>query len=204
MTSKQPGQEEKIARLRETIEKIACGEFQGEDPLVDREFEQAIAPVAAKATRLINHRPRSEQELRQRLVEADFAPELVEEVISRCLSNGMLDDAHFAREWVRQRSEHNKKSVSVLRQELQRKGINSAVAEDALATVDEGDQQRIMQALIDKKACGVKEAPADRKEYDKVLRRVVGVAARRGFPEGKALSYARIALDQRIAELEGE
>ena len=201
MTNNQPGQDEKIARLREAIEQLARGELQGEAPLVDREFEQVVAPVVAKATRLINHRPRSEGELRQRLLEAEFAPELVEEVISRCLSNGMLDDAQFAREWVRQRSQHNKKSVSVLRRELQQKGINGAVAEEALATVDEDDQERIMKALIDKKARGVKTVPADRKGYEKILRRVVGVAARRGFPEGKALGYAREALEQRIAEL---
>ena len=202
MSGRQSPKNQKIARLQEAIEKIASGETQGEEPLVDREYERAVAPVAAKANRLINHRPRSEHELRTRLLEADFPPELVEEVISRCLNNGMVDDAIFAREWVRQRAEHNKKSVSVLRQELKQKGIAGYIAEEALSTVDEDDQQAIMKGLIDKKARGMKTPPQDRKEYDKALRRIVGVAARRGFPEGQALGYAREALEARIAEIE--
>lgn len=202
MSGRQSPKNQKIARLQEAIEKIASGETQGEEPLVDREYERAVAPVAAKANRLINHRPRSEHELRTRLLEADFPPELVEEVISRCLNNGMVDDATFAREWVRQRAEHNKKSVSVLRQELKQKGIAGYIAEEALSTVDEDDQQAIMKGLIDKKARGMKTPPQDRKEYDKALRRIVGVAARRGFPEGQALGYAREALEARIAEIE--
>ena len=202
MSGRQSPKNQKIARLQEAIEKIASGETQGEEPLVDREYERAVAPVAAKANRLINHRPRSEHELRTRLLEADFPPELVEEVISRCLNNGMVDDAIFAREWVRQRAEHNKKSVSVLRQELKQKGIAGYIAEEALSTVDEDDQQAIMKGLIDKKARGMKTPPQDRKEYDKALRRIVGVAARRGFPEGQALGYAREALETRIAEIE--
>lgn len=202
MSGRQSPQDQKIARLREAIEKLASGETQGDEPLVDPEYEQAVAPVVAKANRLINHRPRSEHELRTRLLEADFPSELVEEVISRCLKNGMVDDATFAREWVRQRAEHNKKSVSVLRQELKRKGIMGTIAEEALSTVDEDDQLAIMKGLIDKKAREVKTPPQDRKEYDKALRRIVGVAARRGFPEGQALGYAREALEARIAEIE--
>ena len=54
-----------------------------------------------------------------------------------------------------------------------------------------------------KKAGTVKTVPADRGEYDKALRRIVGVAARRGFPEGRSLTAARAALDERISELGG-
>lgn len=201
MPSDQTRRDDKIARLQRAIEKITSGEIQGESPLVDREFEQALAPVVAKATRLIDHRPRSEYELRTRLLDAEFDPELVEEVIARCLSNGMLDDEQFAREWVRQRVEHNNKSVSVLRQELRHKGITGSLAEEALDTVDADKQKAIMHRLIDKKAQSVKTVPVNRKEYDKALRRIVGVAARRGFPEGQALGYAREALEARIGEL---
>jgi hypothetical protein len=46
--------------------------------------------------------------------------------------------------------------------------------------------------------------PPDRRDYDRALRRIVGVAARRGFPQGRSLTAARQALDARIAELGGE
>ena len=190
--------DQKIAALRQAIANYSPGEGEG---FVDAAEEERLAPIKAKAVRLINHRARSTAELRQRLLDAEFEPEGVEEVIDRCTASGMLDDAQFAQEWVRQREKNQKKSVAVLRRELQRKGISQVLIEDALAQVDEESQEQILEDLVTKKAASLKTRPADRKEYDKALRRVVGVAARRGFPQGVALTYARRALDARITEL---
>lgn len=190
--------DQKIAALRQAIANYSPGEGE---LFLDAAEEERLAPIKAKAVRLINHRARSTAELRQRLLDAEFEPEGVEEVIDRCTASGMLDDAQFAQEWVRQREKNQKKSVAVLRRELQRKGIAQALIEDALAQVDEESQEQILEDLVTKKAGSVKTRPADRKEYDKALRRVVGVAARRGFPQGLAMTYARRALDARIEEL---
>ncbi|AEK36970.1 regulatory protein RecX [Corynebacterium variabile] len=201
-TSGQPDPE-LIDRLRRAVSEVGQGQAE---PIVDRELEKKLAPLVAKATRLINHRDRSEAELRHRLTEAleeGEEPRLVDTVVSRCLDNGMLDDERFAHEWVRQRQHNQKKSVSVLRRELRDKGVASSVIEDALGQVTEEDQQDILQALVTKKAGTVKTVPADRAEYDKALRRIVGVAARRGFPAGAGMDAARAALDARISELEG-
>ncbi|WP_034987752.1 recombination regulator RecX [Corynebacterium jeikeium] len=190
--------DQKVEALRQAIANYSPGEGE---LFLDAEEEERLAPIKAKAVRLINHRARSTAELRQRLLDAEFEPEGVEEVIDRCTSSGMLDDAQFAQEWVRQREKNQKKSVAVLRRELQRKGIAPALIDDALAQVDEESQEQILEELVTKKAASVKTRPADRKEYDKALRRVVGVAARRGFPQGVTLTYARRALDARIEEL---
>ncbi|MDN6535587.1 MAG: recombination regulator RecX [Corynebacterium variabile] len=201
-TSGQPDPE-LIDRLRRAVSEVGQGQAE---PIVDRELEKKLAPLVAKATRLINHRDRSEAELRRRLTEAleeGEDPRLVDTVVSRCLDNGMLDDERFAHEWVRQRQHNQKKSVSVLRRELRDKGVASPVIEDALSQVSDEDQQDILQALVTKKAGTVKTVPADRAEYDKALRRIVGVAARRGFPAGAGMDAARAALDARISELEG-
>lgn len=192
---------EVLERLRQAVAGIGAGETA---PLVDRELEQRLAPLVAKATRLINHRDRSEAELRRRLTDAleeGEDPQLVDTVIRRCLDNGMLDDARFAGEWVRQRQHNQKKSVAVLRRELRDKGVASPLIEDALSQVTEDDQEEILRGLVTKKAGTVKTVPADRGEYEKALRRIVGVAARRGFPAGQSLSAARDALDARIAKL---
>lgn len=194
---------ELIDRLRRAVSEVGQGKAE---PIVDRELEKKLAPLVAKATRLINHRDRSEAELRRRLTEAlkeGEDPRLVDTVVSRCLDNGMLDDGRFAHEWVRQRQHNQKKSVSVLRRELRDKGVASSVIEAALGQVSDEDQQDILQALVTKKAGTVKTVPADRAEYDKALRRIVGVAARRGFPAGAGMDAARAALDARISELGG-
>lgn len=191
-------QEQKLAALKEAI-----ANYQPRDGgLLDPVEEEKLAPAKAKAVRLINHRQRSAQELSSRLLDAEFEPEVVERVVERCKENGMVNDETFAFEWVLQRQAHQKKSRNVLRRELQEKGIEPALIESALETISDDDQEEILWGLVWKKALSIKRVPQDRAEYDKVLRRIVGVAARRGFPQGQAIHMGKQALDQRCQELE--
>lgn len=196
-----------IEQLQAAIAAVQRGEGTGD--ILDERLEEHLAPLKDKATRLISHRDRSVEELRRRLSDTvgpdgeTVDPDLIELVIERCIANGMLDDVRFAREWVRQRQQNQRKSVSVLRRELVDKGVSAHVIEGALEQVDEDDQDAILHGLVTKKAGTVSEVPADRREYDKALRRIVGVAARRGFPEGRSLAVARQALELRIEELGG-
>lgn len=198
------GRTDRLERLRAAIEAVQSG---GGEPLVDELAEERLAPLTAKANRLIEQRDQSVAELRRRLTDSldeGDDPALVEAVIDRCLRAGMLDDARFAHEWVRQRAANQRKSVAVLRRELREKGVAAPVIEEALEQVSEADQDRVLGELVTKKAGTVKTVPADRRDYDRALRRIVGVAARRGFPQGRSLTAARQALDARIAELGGE
>jgi regulatory protein len=198
------GRTDRLERLRAAIEAVQSG---GGEPLVDELAEERLAPLTAKANRLIEQRDRSVAELRRRLTDSldeGDDPALVEAVIDRCLRAGMLDDARFAHEWVRQRAANQRRSVAVLRRELREKGVAAPVIEEALEQVSEDDQDRVLGELVTKKAGTVKTGPADRRDYDRALRRIVGVAARRGFPQGRSLTAARQALDARIAELGGE
>ena len=204
------GQGKTVEKVRALQEAIAAVQADGgAEPIVDALLEERLAPLKAKAQRLVSHRDRSVHELRQRLGEvtsSDGTPvdtELVEMVVERCIANGMVDDQRFAHEWVRQRQYNKKKSVSALRRELHDKKVPADIIEDALSQVDQDEQDEILQSLVTKKAGTVKTVPADRGEYDKALRRIVGVAARRGFPEGRSLTAARAALDERISELGG-
>lgn len=198
------GRTDRLERLRAAIEAVQSG---GGEPLVDELAEERLAPLTAKANRLIEQRDRSVAELRRRLTDSldeGDDPALVEAVIDRCLRAGMLDDARFAHEWVRQRAANQRRSVAVLRRELREKGVAAPVIEEALEQISEDDQDRVLVELVTKKAGTVKTVPADRRDYDRALRRIVGVAARRGFPQGRSLTAARQALDARIAELGGE
>jgi regulatory protein len=198
------GRTDRLERLRAAIEAVQSG---GGEPLVDELAEERLAPLTAKANRLIEQRDRSVAELRRRLTDSldeGDDPALVEAVIDRCLRAGMLDDARFAHEWVRQRAANQRRSVAVLRRELREKGVAAPVIEEALEQVSEDDQDRVLGELVTKKAGTVKTVPADRRDYHRALRRIVGVAARRGFPQGRSLTAARQALDARIAELGGE
>lgn len=194
-------QREAVERLREQLQRWEAGETP---PLIDREREAELRPAIARARRLLDHRPRSVHELRERLRAADTEPDVIDEVVQRCIDGGLLNDAAFAREWVRQRQQNQRKAVGVLRRELASKGVAPGLIEDALSDVDPQDQREILASLVEKKAHTITAVPQGRAEYDRYLRRIVGVAARRGFPEGESLAAGRRALDERIAQLRAE
>nr|WP_274708564.1 regulatory protein RecX [Corynebacterium meitnerae] len=180
----------------------ALEEYSGAEPLIHENREKALSRVRERALLLLDSRARSRQELRDRLVKAEFEPELVDEVLDSFQRNGLVDDLAFAREWVRQRFERRGKSAAMLDVELQRKGVGEADRAEALSAIDRDDEREVARALAAKKAKQVKRIPADRHQRDKELRRIVGVLARRGFNSGMSLELAREALDERCAELE--
>lgn len=198
---------DKIRRLQEALDAYAAGGGPG---LIDPAHEKATAKVRERALRLLDQRSRSRHELRERLLDPRRVkdggntpdPDLVDEVLDSLERSGLVNDAAFAQQWVRQRFERRGKSSTVLRRELKEKGISAADRESALAQIDEDDERELAWALAQKKARSVKAVPVDRAARDKELRRIVGVLARRGFPQTMALQIAKDALDERCGELE--
>lgn len=189
---------EKVAKLKRALDAYESGE-SGE--LFDTNHEEALAPVRKRALGLLDQRARSRDELRERLLRAEFAPELVDEVLDSLERSLLIDDRAFATEWVRQRASRRGKSAKALDMELRDKGVDAAVRAEALAQITEEDEEAQARALAAKKARSVKEVPTDRAQYDKELRRVVGVLARRGYSSGMSMGVAREALDARLDEL---
>lgn len=191
----------RVAKLEALRQALAEGP---PEPLFDREHEKAKARVRERALRLLDQRGRSRFELTRRLEDLDFEASLITEVVADLERHGLIDDELFAREWVRQRHAMRGKSRRALAQELAEKGISPAVREVALSQIDDRDEEVVATRLAEKKARTIKQPPADRQEYDKHLRRIVGILARRGYAQHLCLSISRIALDERIAELEDQ
>lgn len=187
---------EKIARLQAALDAYEPG-----SGFIDHAHEAALAPVRKRALGLLDQRARSREELRSRLVKAEFDPKLVDEVLDDLAASGLLNDAQFASEWVRQRAARRGKSARALDMELRDKGVGGADRAAALEQISEDDEERTARDVAEKAARKVKAAPSDRAEYDKQLRRIVGALARRGFNQSMALRIGREALDERVAGL---
>lgn len=187
---------EKIARLQAVLDAYEPG-----SGFIDHAHEAALAPVRKRALGLLDQRARSREELRSRLVKAEFEPKLVDEVLDDLAASGLLNDAQFASEWVRQRAARRGKSARALDMELRDKGVGGADRAAALEQISEDDEERTARDVAEKAARKVKAAPSDRAEYDKQLRRIVGALARRGFNQSMALRIGREALDERVAGL---
>ena len=87
------------------------------------------------ALRLLSYRSRSEGEIQRRL-QRKFTGEVIERTISDLRRQGLLNDAAFAREWREQREKFRPRGPGVIRQELQRLGVDREVIREALSDFD--------------------------------------------------------------------
>jgi regulatory protein len=90
------------------------------------------------ALRLISLRPRSEKEIRDRLIHR-FDPAEVESTITRLKENNLINDAEFARFWIENRETFKPRSRRLLKQELRSKGVDSALIAEITGGLDESE-----------------------------------------------------------------
>jgi len=98
--------------------------------------------VYERATKFIAYRPRSKAEVRRRMERQGVAPDLVESVMEKLVTVGLIDDAEFARLWVENRETFRPRSRRMLRYELQQKGLNKDIVAQVLEQVDEEESAR--------------------------------------------------------------
>jgi regulatory protein len=125
------------------------------------------------ALRLLAYRPRSEQEIRTRLLRHGLPPDVIGATIDRLRGYGYVDDAAFARAWVDSRSAGSPRGQRLLRRELRGKGVDVEVATEAATATDEQDAAR---RAAEKKARSLRGL-----EYPDFRNRLAGYLQRRGF-----------------------
>ncbi|HEX5690744.1 MAG TPA: RecX family transcriptional regulator [Roseiflexaceae bacterium] len=157
---------------------LYVGRTLSEEEFARVELAEGSDKALQAAYRLLEVRPRSVAEIRDRLRRKEFSPEQIEATIERLTALDMLDDAAFARLWVENRQTLRPRGVSALRDELRRKGIDRAVADTILSdealTSEEGN--RAME--IARNALKKYATSPDRATFQ---RRLGGFLQRRGF-----------------------
>jgi regulatory protein len=133
-----------------------------------------------KALRHLSYRPRSEAEVRQKLVAAGYSDAVIESVIKRLRDHQLIHDPQFAQMWVENRSTFRPRSHRILKLELKQKGIHDDTIAATLADAV-SDEELAYQAAIRK---ANKYAGLDWQQFREKLG---GYLIRRGF------SYETIA-----------
>ena len=130
--------------------------------------------------------PRTEAELRDDLRDRGVPGDVAERVLARFVDVGLIDDSSYARMWVQSRHRSKGEARSVIRQQLRRKGIDDALADEALAEVSADDEWARACELVRRRlpSCARLE-PAAR------TRRLVGMLQRRGYPVSTAYAAVR-------------
>lgn len=170
---------------------------------VGRDFDDVAVRVAESAAEmraydralaLLAHRGRSREELRRLLIRKGEPAPAVESALERLVRAGLLDDASYARSYSRSKVLGPGHSRRRLRDELTRRGVDRAIADDAIEDVltDESvDEEAIIERVARRKLRTLSRANAETRE-----RRLWAFLARRGYePDDIRRAIAKVCAD---------
>jgi regulatory protein len=139
--------------------------------------------------------PRSRRQLLTKLLERGVSEQVAAEILDRYEEVQLIDDAEFARMWVRSRAQTRSLARSAIKRELADKGITGDLAEDALSQRTDEDERAAAVDLVQRKLRPLAD-PGDRAAHDKQVRRLVSMLARKGYAPSLAFSIVKDVLDQ--------
>ncbi|TKV27977.1 regulatory protein RecX [Arthrobacter sp. NamB2] len=160
------------------------------DPEVLRSDEDWLSEARAILLRQLALGPRSRHQLERKLADRDIPAETASALLDRFEEVQLIDDAEFARMWVRTRTAAKSLSRASLRRELADKGIESELAEDALLQISDDDEREQARDVVRRKFRARTDL-SDRAAREKEVRRLVGVLARKGYSPGAAFSIVK-------------
>jgi len=131
-----------------------------------------------KALQFINHRPRSVEETRRRLLDKGFSEEVVAVTLDKLIEKRWLNDLDFARQWIENRNAFRPRSHKLLAYELRLKGVTDDNITQALENHGGDENALAYQAGIKKAQQCRHEAKLD------FQKKVGGYLSRRGFHYG--------------------
>ncbi|MEU6538673.1 recombination regulator RecX [Streptomyces sp. NPDC047000] len=181
------------------------GEPSGDDgatsfPARAEKEEPPADPVErarAICLRLLTGTPRTRKQLADALRKREIPDEAAEEVLSRFEEVGLIDDGAFAGAWVESRHHGRGLARRALARELRTKGVDSALIDEAVGRLDPEQEEATARDLVARKLHGTRGLDRDRR-----IRRLAGMLARKGYPEGLALRVVREALEEEGEDIE--
>ncbi len=145
----------------------------------------------ALCLRLLTVRARTRAELSGQLAKRGYHDDVVDAVLHRLEAVGLIDDEDFADQWVRSRQANAGKGKRALAAELRTKGVGDEVIAAALGGIDAGAERVRAEQLVERRLR--RETLGDGDDA-KVMRRLVGMLARRGYSQSMAVAVVTDAL----------
>ena len=136
----------------------------------------------ALCLRLLTARARTRAELAGQLAKRGYPNDVSDRVLDRLGHVGLVDDVDFAQQWVLSRRVNAGKGKRALAAELRTKGVDDEVITEALAGIDAGAERERAEQLVRDKLRREKLG-----DDPKVMRRLVGMLARRGYSQSVAV-----------------
>ncbi|MFJ5040896.1 recombination regulator RecX [Streptomyces parvulus] len=149
-----------------------------------------VEQARAICLRLLTGTPRTRSQLADALRKREIPDEAAEEVLSRFEEVGLIDDSAFAQAWVESRHHGRGLARRALARELRTKGVDNTLIDAAVSRLDSEKEEETARELVARKLRATRGL-----DRDKRLRRLAGMLARKGYPEGMALRVVRQALE---------
>lgn len=161
--------------------KLRVGQHLSDGEIEQLQATDLLERTYERAVRFLSYRPRSEAEVRRNLAQKQIEPAVIDLVLERLQQQSYLNDAEFARYWVENRGRFKPRGARALRYELRLKGVDAAIIEEALVSLETG-------SLAYEAARPQAERMANLAESDPAAfkRRLLAYLMRRGFDYAEA------------------
>jgi regulatory protein len=145
---------------------------------------------------LLEHAPRTRQELAKALANKGVPEDAADEVLGRFTEVGIIDDALFASLWVTSRHRGKGLAGRALVQELRRKGVDDELVREAVGELDPSQEEATARSLVRRKLPSTRGLATDAR-----IRRLAGMLARKGYSGGLAFRVVKEELEADGAEV---
>jgi regulatory protein len=124
---------------------MKTGEFSLGVKVEDGPLDPELRKAMERAGRWLALRPRTESEMRDRLLQGGFEQDTVEHALERLTELRLIDDGAFARQWVEERARRKGLGPRALVAELEAKGVDPEVAGAAVAEAADNEERRAVE-----------------------------------------------------------
>jgi regulatory protein len=156
-----------------------------EPPLSPEEEARALC------LRLLTGTPRTRGQIADAMRRRQIPNDVAERILERFEDVGLIDDSAFAAAWVESRHRGRGLARRALARELRARGVDTEVLGQAVEQLDAEQEEETARALVDRKLRATRGLNRDRR-----IRRLAGMLARKGYPEGLALRVVCRALEE--------
>ena len=164
-----------------------------DEPESAKDLTQAnpISVASNIALRQLSMSPKTRFQLEQKLAQKGTSPEVIATVITRMTELGYIDDLAYALMYIRSKSATKFLSRRSLSYELNKRGIDKEIIEQALAGISDEDDYQSARALVEKKVRAMSSL-----DHETKMTRLMGALARKGYSSAVASRVIREILSE--------
>jgi len=155
------------------------------------------------AVKILMRRAHSVSEMKKALIRRTADEDLIQRVLTRLKQNGLIDDARYAKQFARQRTEIRHQGKYRVARELRARGvpdqhIESAVAESAANS----DEAAMVRQRIDRKLKFLRGPHTEKKTDDRKIASLYRTLLRAGFSSDTIRRELKRATSAELPEIE--